>query len=174
MSYGVNSFGVVPIDHPCRQEHLELNVINKLSLICTFNGSEKDRKPILFTAHQDVFPADSPDRWTHPPLNAFFDGKWLWERGSYEGKNNLIGLLSVVENLLEQNWQPNRTILLAFNYDEEIGGVQRGSAMAEELEKRYGRHGIAMMMDEGGMGIEIKNGYAYALPAFSEKGFFDA
>jgi Gly-Xaa carboxypeptidase len=129
-----------------------LSVINDLGLLYTFKGSEKDLKPILFAAHQDVVPAGSPEKWTHPPFDANFDGKWLWGRGSSGCKNNLIGILSVVENLLEQNWQPKRTILLVFGYDEETGGARGAAIIAQELEKRYGRHGVAMVMDEGGMG----------------------
>ena len=149
-------------------------MINDLGLIYTFAGSSKELKPILFAAHQDVVPASSPDKWTYPPFNAHFDGKWLWGRGSSDCKNNLIGLLSVVENLLEQKWQPKRTIILAFGYDEETGGVRGATIMAQELEKRYGKHGVAMVMDEGGMGIEaVGDDYAYALPAVAEKGFLD-
>jgi Gly-Xaa carboxypeptidase len=153
---------------------LELSVVNDLGLLYTFKGSEKNLKPILFAAHQDVVPASSPDKWTHPPFDAHFDGKWLWGRGSSDCKNNLIGILSVVENLLEQNWQPKRTVLLAFGYDEETGGERGATIIAQELVKRYGKHGVAMIMDEGGMGIEVVgNDYAYALPAVAEKGFLD-
>lgn len=149
-------------------------MINELGLIYTFKGSEKGLQHILFAAHQNVVPPGPLDRWTHPPFNPYFDRKWLWGHGSSDCKNNLIGLLSVVENLLEQNWHPKRTILLAFNYDEEIRGVRGGSAMAEEPEKRYGSNGIAMIMNEGGMGIDVWSGYAYALPAVAEKAVFNA
>jgi Gly-Xaa carboxypeptidase len=78
-----------------------------------------------------------------------------------------------MESLLNQEWKPKRTFILAFGFDEEIGGVRGARNIAIHLEKKYGRHGVAMIVDEGGMGVEEKGDYAYALPAVAEKGFLD-
>lgn len=87
-------------------------------------------------AHQDVVPAGSGSRWSHPPFEPYYDGKFLWGRGSSDCKNNLIGLLSVVESLLEQEWTPHRTLVLAFGFDEETGGV-RGAAEISQSELKF-------------------------------------
>lgn len=42
---------------------------NRLNLVYTFEGENKDLKPLVLTAHQDVVPAQtSLDRWTYPPF----------------------------------------------------------------------------------------------------------
>jgi Gly-Xaa carboxypeptidase len=156
-----------------RHEETELTSINHFGLVYTLKGSDKKLKPILFAAHQDVVPATSLDKWTHPPFEAYFDGKYVYGRGSSDCKNNLIGLLSVLESFLQQEWKPKRTIILAFGFDEEIGGERGAKNIAIHLEKKYGRNGIAMIVDEGGMGVEVKGDFAYALPAVAEKGFLD-
>lgn len=109
----------------------------------------------------------------------------------------LIGLLSVVEDLLSQDWTPNRTVLLAFGFDEESHGFLGAGAIAEYLEGVYGRDGVEFVLDEGGMGLETlsssssssfssasgdgegesegesEDGVIYALPGVSEKGSVD-
>jgi Gly-Xaa carboxypeptidase len=170
----VNSGPIVPLALTvCSHEKLELSVVNHLGLLFTWKGSDSKLKPILFAAHQDVVPAGSHAKWTHPPFEAHFDGKYIWGRGASDCKNNLIGVMSVAESLLSQNWKPKRTILFAFGFDEETGGERGAKRIALELEKRYGRHGIALVVNEGGMGVESYGDYVYALPAVAEKGYLD-
>ena len=40
--------------------------------------------------------------------------------GSTDCKNNLLGILDALEFLLEHNFEPKRTILAGFGFDEEI------------------------------------------------------
>lgn len=87
-------------------------------------------KPILLAAHQDVVPANSAVRWSHPPFEPYYDGQYLWGRGSSDCKNNLIGILSALESLLKQGWKPNRTVIAAFGFDEETGGVRGATNIA--------------------------------------------
>jgi len=152
---------------------VKIDRVNKLGLLYTLEGTDSKLKPIMFTAHQDVVPATSPEQWTHPPFVPYYDGKFVWGRGASDCKNNLIGLLSVMEDLLSQHWRPKRTIILGFGFDEETGGVRGASYLAAELEKRYGKEGIVMIMDEGGMGLESYGHFVYALPAVTEKGFLN-
>ena len=65
---------------------------------------------------------DTVDKWAHPPFSGYFDGERVWGRGSSDDKSGLIGILSALENLLEKDFKPTRTIILAFGYDEEGGG----------------------------------------------------
>lgn len=84
-------------------------------------------------AHQDVVPAGHVSGWSHPPFEPYYDGQFLWGRGSSDCKNNLIGILSAVESLLQQAWTPHRTLVLAFGFDEETGGL-RGAAEISRCE----------------------------------------
>jgi Gly-Xaa carboxypeptidase len=124
----------------------------------------------MFTAHQDVVPPQSLDSWTYPPFQPYFDGSFLWGRGSCDCKNNLIGTLSAVEELLtKEGWQPRRTVILAYGFDEECNGYRGAAHIAQVLEQRWGKGGIAFILDEGGMGLDTKGDVIYALPAVHEK-----
>ena len=84
-------------------------------------------------AHQDVVPvpAVTVDNWKYPPWSGHYDGERIWGRGAIfnfpswqlgatDCKNNLLGVLDALEFLLENNFQPKRTILAGFGFDEEI------------------------------------------------------
>jgi Gly-Xaa carboxypeptidase len=123
-------------------------------------------------AHQDVVPVfdGSTSRWTYPPFSGHFDGRFLWGRGSSDCKNNLIGILESWETLLEKGITPQRTVIAAFGFDEEIGGYQGASYISRHLEEVWGREGVELIIDEGGGGIKEVYGAELALPALGEKG----
>ncbi|KAF2452406.1 hypothetical protein BDY21DRAFT_259245, partial [Lineolata rhizophorae] len=162
---------------PLVHEHLKVDKPNTYGLLYTFEGSDPSLKPLLFMAHQDVVPAGPASKWTYPPYDAHFDGTHLWGRGASDCKNNLIGLLSVFEALLAQRFRPRRTLLLASGFDEEIGGARGAAHLAAEVERRHGRHGVRLVLDEGGMEVQTRRGaaagLAYAVPAIAEKGYLD-
>lgn len=118
-------------------------------------------------------PIDDPSDWTYPPFSGYFDGQWLWGRGASDCKNALIGLLSAVEDLLQQGWEPTRTVVLAFGFDEESHGWNGAGEIAKVLEKRYGRDSFELLLDEGGMGLQTLGDVVYALPGVGEKGSID-
>lgn len=60
--------------------------------------------------------------------------------------------------------------MLAFGQDEEASGKYGAGEMARILEKRYGKNGIEMVLDEGGNGLDPTYGPLMALPALAEKG----
>ncbi|KAL4924578.1 Gly-Xaa carboxypeptidase [Aspergillus undulatus] len=154
--------------------------VNRFNLIITLDTSPdttKTRKPLLFTAHQDVVPINDASDWTHPPFSGYFDGEFLWGRGSSDCKNGLIGLLSAVEDLLSQGWVPSRPVVLAFGFDEEAQGYIGAARIAPVLEERYGKDGIEFILDEGGGGLSTLHSSSgedenviYALPDVGEKG----
>lgn len=163
----------------------KIETINRFNLLITVEPSpesSKKKKPILFTAHQDVVPVDDPSDWTHPPFSGYFDGEFLWGRGSSDCKNGLIGIMSAVDDLLSQDWTPSRPLILAFGFDEETQGNIGAVRIAPVLEERYGKDGVEFIFDEGGPGLMTlhslsssqgeaeEDDVVYALPDVSEKG----
>ncbi|KAI7360284.1 carboxypeptidase S [Hortaea werneckii] len=57
--------------------------------------------------------------------------------------------MEVLEGLLEAGFEPRRSIVLSFGFDEEISGTQGAGKLAEFLLQRYGRDGVAALVDEG-------------------------
>lgn len=148
--------------------------INTFGLLYTLPGSDASLKPLMLTAHQDVVPVADASTWTHPPFDAYYDGTWLWGRGASDDKNSMTALLSAVETLLAQpDFAPKRTILLAFGFDEECSGVKGAGSIAAHLKQAYGPDSLAIVLDEGGMGLQQIDNVLYALPAVMEKGHVD-
>lgn len=159
----------------CSHERATLEKVNTLGLVYTIEGSDLSLKPTLLAAHQDVVPVPDASTWTHPPFAAVYDGEWLWGRGASDDKNSLTALMSAVETLLShEDWEPKRTLILAFGFDEECSGYRGARAIGDFLTERYGDDGIAVILDEGGLGMQlVENDTLYALPAVMEKGHVD-
>jgi Gly-Xaa carboxypeptidase len=155
---------------PLVHKTLKLEKPNKINLLYTWTGSNPDLKPLLLTAHQDTVPIDanSVDQWVHEPLSGYYDGEFVWGRGSIDCKQLLVGLLETVEKLIKDGFKPERTIVLGFGHDEESGGVG-AAAINDTLTERYGHNSFYALVDEGAS-IQELDGQWYALPGTSEKG----
>ncbi|KAJ6556014.1 hypothetical protein B0H19DRAFT_1151782 [Mycena capillaripes] len=143
------------------------------ALLLTWPGSNKSLAPIILMAHQDTVPVpdDTLAQWTYPPFAGHVDEDgWLWGRGSADCKNLLIAELSAVSELLAGGFSPQRTVLLAFGFDEESGAVHSARAISEHLESVYGLNGIFMIVDEGEYVMEDYFGRTWIAPATGEKG----
>lgn len=153
---------------------LQLDMVNTHSVVYTWGGSDSSLQPILLTAHQDVVPVndDSLDQWEHPPWSGDQDDHYIWGRGSVDTKDTLLGVMEAVEQLIDASFQPRRTVILAFGFDEEIKGPQGAAHIATFLEDQYGKDGIAVIVDEGSTILDLW-GADFALPAVAEKGSFD-
>ncbi|VUC31669.1 unnamed protein product [Clonostachys rosea] len=158
---------------PLVHAHFKRQKVNTYGLLFTLRGSNPSLKPVLFTAHQDVVPAGSPTEWKCPPFSGHYDGSWVWGRGSGDCKNVLIGLLSVMESLLSQEFAPQRTIILAFGFDEETGGQRGAKYLNDALLEQWGQNSLLFLMDEGGIGVKTLGDVMYAYPGVGEKGYYD-
>jgi Gly-Xaa carboxypeptidase len=159
---------------PLVHRQLRLEKINTHGLLYTWQGTNDDLNPTLLMAHQDVVPvpASTVDAWTHPPFSGFNDGEYIWGRGSWDCKNQLIGILEAIEALIGADFVPQRTIVMPFGFDEEISGFQGASHLSQFLLERYGNDGIAAIVDEGAGFIDAW-GLKAALPGVGEKGYTD-
>ena len=146
------------------------NTVNIFGLVYTIKGRNPSLKPLMFTGHQDVTPADDPSAWKYPPFAAHFDGEWLWGRGASDDKNSITAIFSALETLLSHaSWTPERTVIVALGFDEEDTGQRGAGTIAPYLETLYGSDSMIMLLDEGGLGLELLEGttlckYAHSLP----------
>jgi Gly-Xaa carboxypeptidase len=88
------------------------------------------------------------DRWTHPPFSGHYDGEFIWGRGSEDDKSNLIAMLSAIDALLGQDFNPTRTVLVSIGFDEEGGADQSYGAkcLSKHILKIYGEDGIELIV----------------------------
>ena len=119
-------------------------------LLYTWRGRQPELPALLLLAHQDVVPVEggTEAQWSHPPFEGVIDAGFVWGRGAIDDKGNLFAILEAVEGLLAEGFAPERTLLLAFGHDEEVGGEQGAVAIADLLARRG--TAIESVLDEGG------------------------
>ncbi|KAI9064103.1 carboxypeptidase S [Trametes sanguinea] len=166
---------------------LNVTKVNTYGIVLHWQGSDASALPVLMAAHQGtsvdlsvagyVVPIEpaTADDWVHPPYSGFYDGEWIWGRGSGDDKSDLIASLQVIDALLEQGFEPERTFFWAYGFDEESSGRQGAGSIAPYLEETYGLDGIALILDEGGgaYGTPYGDEVIFAVPSLSEKGYLD-
>ncbi|KAM0421413.1 hypothetical protein ACHAPT_010767 [Fusarium lateritium] len=170
-------FGLLKELYPNVHEHAVVETINKYGLVYTVQGSDQNLAPILLTAHQDVVPVENEtlNQWEHPPFGAFYNEEngYLYGRGATD-KSAITALMSAMEALLGQDeYEPSRTVVFAFGFDQECSGTRGAGDISNYLEDKYGRGGVAVILDEGGAGMQSLGDTLYALPAVYEKGYLD-
>jgi carboxypeptidase PM20D1 len=160
--------------YPLADARLHKKTINKLSLLYTWEGKNPALKPMLLIGHMDVVPAGSGggEQWEFPPFSGEIKNGTVCGRGTLDDKVNVIGILEAVELLLKTGYQPERTIYLAFGHDEEIGGKNGASKIADYLQAQNIH--ADFLLDEG---LVITKGIVpgiaknVALIGISEKGY---
>ncbi|KAI9064102.1 carboxypeptidase S [Trametes sanguinea] len=158
-------------------ESLNVTKVNTYGIVLHWQGSDEAALPVMMTAHQDVVPVDPAtyDEWVHPPYSGYYDGTWIWGRGSCDDKSDLVASLQAIDTLLELGFQPRRSFVWAFGFDEESAGTQGAGHLSPYLERRYGTDGFALLLDEGGSayGTAYGGDVVFAFPGLSEKGYLD-
>lgn len=127
-------------------------------------------------SHYDVVPVPEStySRWTHPPFSGDLDDGWVYGRGAADDKSLLVAQWEAITHLLENGWNPRRTVILTHGFDEEEVHARRGQGhIAPFLEQRYGKDGLLMVVDEGTGVVDDMYGGAFAIPATGEKGYLD-
>lgn len=124
--------------------------VNRHSLLLRWPGSGA-ADPVLLLGHSDVVPveAGTESDWAQPPFSGALADGHVWGRGALDNKNGVLGWLEAVDALLAAGFQPKADLWFAFGHDEEIGGGDGAVAMAELLNDRGLRFGVAI--DEGGV-----------------------
>lgn len=135
---------------PRAHETMEVDAVNELSLLYRWEGRDRGAEPVLLMSHLDVVPVEeeSKSEWLAPVDRGTIKDGYVWGRGALDVKCGVIAIMSAIETLLEQGFQPERTVYLAFGHDEEVGGQDGNGAIA----KQFADSGIrlACVLDEGG------------------------
>lgn len=134
---------------PRAHQALQREVIGGHSLLYTWRGIDPAAKGIMFVAHQDVVPiAEGTEKdWSVDPFAGIVRDGYIWGRGAWDNKSNLLAMLEAIEALLSQGFQPTRTVYLVAGHDEELGGENGARKVAEVLAARNVR--VEFVVDEG-------------------------
>lgn len=145
-----------------------------LSLLYTWPGTDAAAKGVALLAHHDVVPVapGTEKDWQQEPFAGRVLDGFVWGRGTWDNKGNLIAQLEAIELLLAGGFQPRQTVYLVSGADEEVGG-RRG---AERIAKLLGERKVTLdfVLDEG---LVITEGIMpglkppVALVGIAEKGY---
>jgi carboxypeptidase PM20D1 len=128
---------------------LRREVVGGLSLLYTWKGSDPTAKPIALMAHQDVVPIEpgTEAQWQAGPFAGEIRDGYVWGRGAWDDKGNLVAQMQAVETLLEAGFQPRQTVYLIAGADEEVSGLRGALQIARLLESRQVK--LDFVIDEG-------------------------
>ncbi|WP_046114628.1 M20 family peptidase [Aquincola tertiaricarbonis] len=135
--------------YPQAHAALRRETVGGYSLLYTWPGTDAGVRPMMLMAHQDVVPiAPNTERdWQAEPFAGTVRDGFVWGRGAWDDKGNLVAMMEAVELLARQGFRPRRTLYLAFGHDEETGG-ERGAAQIAALLKSRGVR-LDFVIDEG-------------------------
>ena len=99
-------------------------VENRGNLVVRYRGREVGRKPLLLLAHIDVVEADPAD-WTLDPFSFTEQDGYYYGRGTMDDKDEAAIYIANLIRLKQEDFQPDRDIIVALTADEE-GGDNNG------------------------------------------------
>ncbi|KAF5836264.1 hypothetical protein DUNSADRAFT_6216 [Dunaliella salina] len=143
------------------------------SRLYTWQGRDPSLRPVLFISHFDVVPVTpgTEQDWVHPPFSGAIADGHVWGRGALDVKFSVAALLEAASELLRKGYQPQRTIMMSFGNDEEIGGTGGAQLIAQHLAEKGVE--LELIIDEGGLiisdGLKGAVDQPLALVATAEK-----
>ncbi|WP_407528044.1 M20/M25/M40 family metallo-hydrolase [Lacibacter sp. MH-610] len=160
--------------YPAVHTQLPRMIFSEFSYVFTWKGKDTTLAPYVLMAHMDVVPVEAvaESKWSVPSFSGKILKDTIWGRGAVDDKASVIGIFEAVEQLLKENFQPQRTIYLCFGHDEEITG-RRGAA---KIAQWFKENNIKpqLVVDEGGM-VDTekfkKSGRPVAVIGVGEKGY---
>jgi carboxypeptidase PM20D1 len=128
---------------------LKREVVGGLSLIYTWQGTDPAAQPIALMAHQDVVPIapGTEPNWKTEPFSGQVKDGFVWGRGAWDDKGNLIAQMEAIEMLLAAGFQPRQTVYLISGADEEVGGLRGAVQIVKLLKERKVK--FDFVIDEG-------------------------
>lgn len=153
---------------------LQRERVGKYSLLYTWKGSDPQARPIALLAHQDVVPIapGTEGQWQVPPFAGEVRDGYIWGRGAWDDKGNIVAQLQAVETLLAAGFQPRQTVYLAYGADEEINGLRGALEIVKLLQQR--KVHLDFVLDEGLLltqGLMPGIAQPVALVGMAEKGY---
>jgi acetylornithine deacetylase/succinyl-diaminopimelate desuccinylase-like protein len=89
-----------------------------VGMLVRIPGTDRNAKPILFSAHMDVVDA-RPEDWKRDPYKLIEENGYFYGRGTLDNKAGVVALMSTILRLQKEGVKPRRTLVFAFVGDEE-------------------------------------------------------
>src|SRR5207247_2423945 len=86
-------------------------------------------------------------KWTSPAFAGEIKDGYIWGRGAWDDKGNLVAQMEAVEMLLASGFQPRQTVYLISGADEEVNSLRGAKQIAKLLAERKVK--LDFIVDEG-------------------------
>jgi carboxypeptidase PM20D1 len=128
---------------------MKRELVGGYSLLYTWPGSDPAAQGVMLMAHQDVVPiaAGTEQDWAVDPFAGVVKDGYVWGRGAWDDKGNLVAIFEAIEALAAQGFRPRQTVYVVAGHDEEVGGERGARQVAELLRARGVR--LDWVIDEG-------------------------
>jgi carboxypeptidase PM20D1 len=136
--------------YPLVHSKLVRQVFNEFSYVYKWTGKDTTQAPYVLMGHTDVVPVEAiaESKWTVPSFSGTIKNDTIWGRGAADDKVAVIAIMESVEQLLAQNFTPNRTVYLCFGHDEEVSGKRGAKIFSAWFADNHIKP--ALVLDEGG------------------------
>ena len=144
--------------YPLLHKTLTGETVGKASLLYKWEGKNPELDPIALLGHQDVVPISEGTEgdWEHEPFSGDIADGYVWGRGAVDMKNHLMGVMEAVETLIEDGFEPVRTVYVLLGHNEEVvASPDSGAKKMSSLLESRGVH-LDAVLDEGGAILPIK------------------
>lgn len=131
VGFAKSDIQIIPVEHTA-------------ALVVHYQGSDRNLKPILLSAHLDVVAANPAD-WQRDPFKLIEENGYLYGRGVADMKTGVINLIETMMRFKREGYVPRRGMILVFSGDEETR-----MASTRELAKRYHDAEFLLNADAGG------------------------
>lgn len=91
------------------------------NLVARYRSPAPTRKPLLMMAHLDVVEA-LPEDWTKNPFELIEDDGYYYGRGTSDNKAGAAMLVANFIRLKQENYRPDRDLIIMLTADEETTG----------------------------------------------------
>ena len=137
--------------YPLMHAKLEKQSFNQFSYVFKWTGKDSTKAPFVLMAHLDVVPVEAiaESKWTYPSFSGKIEQDTIWGRGAVDDKSSAIAIMEATEQMLKNNFIPERTFYLCFGHDEEIAGKRGANIISQWFKKK--KINPAFVLDEGGM-----------------------
>ena len=115
--------------YPKINDQLELEIVNDMTLLFCWKGSDPGLKPVALLHHLDVVPVEKASwkKWDADPLSGDILNGYIYGRGALDDKGAAMSTLEAVELLLSNGFKFRR----ADGYENASGSTYIYMAFAE-------------------------------------------
>jgi acetylornithine deacetylase/succinyl-diaminopimelate desuccinylase-like protein len=133
------------------------------NLVVRYRGSGV-KPPVVLLAHLDVVEAKRED-WTLDPFKLTEQDGFFYGRGTSDDKDGATTLTTALLRLRQENFKPDRDLILALTSGEEGGEVYDGAEWLLENRRELVKGGICLNADAGGVQKRKGKRLLYAVQA---------